>query len=156
MSSRHLARSLVLQTLFEWDFYKSFGYEKDIKEIFNRNLSTIGSGLLDTEYPKRLLEGIISHLEEINQLICEGAPQWPLNKINIIDRNVLRIGIYELLFANKKEVPPKVAINEAVELAKVFGGESSKRFINGVLGTIFKELENLKEEKKEEKSNNED
>lgn len=147
MSSRHLSRSLVLQTLFEWDFYESEGEaKKDIKSIFKRNLETIGSGLEDIEYPKNLLEGILKHLEQINQLIVEGAPEWPLKQINIIDRNVLRIGIYELLFADKKEVPPKVAINEAVELAKVFGGDSSKRFVNGVLGTIYRQLEEIKKE----------
>ncbi len=151
MGSRHLSRSLVLQTLFEWDFYNTNeSIEKDIEAIFKRNLETIGSGLEDTEYPLRLLRGIIKHLKEINQLIIEGAPEWPLNKINIIDRNVLRIGIYELLFADKKEVPSKVAINEAVELAKVFGGDSSKRFVNGVLGTIYRQLEEVK--KDEEKS----
>lgn len=147
MSSRHLSRSLVLQTLFEWDFYTGENQEKkDIKSIFKRNIETIGSGLEDIEYPKKLLEGILEHWDQINQLIIEGAPEWPLNKINIIDRNVLRIGIYELLFADKKEVPSKVAINEAVELAKVFGGDSSKRFVNGVLGTIYRQLEEIKKE----------
>lgn len=145
MSSRHLSRSLVLQTLFEWDFYELNNNEKrDIHSIFKRNIETIGSGLEDIEYPRNLLEGILKHLDQINQLIIEGAPEWPLKQINIIDRNVLRIGIYELLFADKKEVPSKVAINEAVELAKVFGGESSKRFVNGVLGTIFRQLEDIK------------
>ncbi len=148
MSARHLSRSLVLQTLFEWDFYRSGKTEKqvDIKEIFKRNLETIGSGLSDIEYPKKLIEGILSHWDEINDLISEGAPEWPLKQINIIDRNVLRIGIYELLFADKKEVPFKVAIDEAVELAKVFGGDSSKRFVNGVLGTIYSQLEKIKRE----------
>ena len=153
MSSRSLSRSLVLQTLFEWDFYESQEAikdleKKDIKEIFKRNLETVGSGLEDIEYPKNLLQGVLNHLNEINQLITEGAPEWPLKQINIVDRNVLRIGIYELLFADKKEVPPKVAINEAVELAKVFGGDSSKRFVNGVLGTIYNQIEELKKEKK--------
>ncbi|HPC31048.1 MAG TPA: transcription antitermination factor NusB [Candidatus Paceibacterota bacterium] len=145
MSARHLSRSLVLQTLFEWDFYQSrkINRRNDIKEIFKRNLETIGSGLSDIEYPKQLLEGILNHLDEINQLISEGAPEWPLKQINIIDRNVLRIGVYELLFADKKEVPPKVAIDEAVELAKVFGGDSSKRFVNGVLGTIYHQIEEV-------------
>ncbi len=148
MSARHLSRSLVLQTLFEWDFYQSGKTEKkvDIKEIFKRNLETIGNGLPDIEYPKKLIEGILSYWEEINELISEGAPEWPLKQINIIDRNVLRIGIYELLFADKKEVPAKVAIDEAVELAKVFGGDSSKRFVNGVLGTIYHQLEEIKKE----------
>ncbi|HOK17265.1 MAG TPA: transcription antitermination factor NusB [Candidatus Paceibacterota bacterium] len=148
MSARHLSRSLVLQTLFEWDFYQSGKTEKkvDIKEIFKRNLETIGNGLPDIEYPRKLIEGILSHWEEINELISEGAPEWPLKQINIIDRNVLRIGIYELLFADKKEVPAKVAIDEAVELAKVFGGDSSKRFVNGVLGTIYHQLEEIKKE----------
>jgi len=83
----------------------------------------------------------LQHWQEINDLIIAGAPQWPLDQINMIDRNILRIGVYELVFGNKKEVPEKVAINEAIELAKAFGGDTSQRFINGVLGTIYKQLE---------------
>jgi len=144
MGSRHLSRSIVFQTLFEWDFHNQA--EKNIKEIFKRNVDTIGRGLEDIDYPHRLLEGVIEHLEELNRLITHGAPEWPLEQVSIVDRNVLRIGIYELLFGDKKEVPPKVAINEAVELAKNFGGDSSRRFVNGVLGTIFRQMEDVLKE----------
>lgn len=139
MGSRHLSRSLVLQTLFEWDFNKFQG--EDVHTILERNLQNFGQGLEDTNYLKNLLEGILMHWEEINKLIESGAPEWPLEQINIIDRNVLRIGIFELIFGKTEGVPAKVAINEAVELAKTFGGDSSRRFVNGVLGTIFRQME---------------
>lgn len=139
MGSRHLSRSLVLQTLFEWDFNKFQG--EDVHVILERNLQNFGQGLEDTNYLKNLLEGILMHWEEINKLIESGAPEWPLEQINIIDRNVLRIGIFELIFGKTEGVPAKVAINEAVELAKTFGGDSSRRFVNGVLGTIFRQME---------------
>lgn len=139
MGSRHLSRSIVLQSLYEGDF-RNLKLE-EIKAVFERNLETLGRGLEDTDYPQRLLQGILAHWDELNKLIESGAPEWPLEQINIIDRNVLRIGIFELIFGDKKEVPPKVAINEAVELAKHFGGDSSRRFVNGVLGTIYRQLE---------------
>ncbi len=139
MGSRHLSRSLVLQTLYEWDFNNFKG--ADVKDIFKRNLDNLGQGLEDIEYPTMLLNGILKHWEELNKLIESGAPEWPMEQINIIDRNVLRIGIFELIFQDAKEVPPKVAINESVELAKNFGGDSSRRFVNGVLGTIYRQME---------------
>lgn len=143
MGSRHLSRSIVLQTLFEWDFNK---FPPDsIQKILEENIQTLAEGLENKNYPKKLLDGILQNWDKINKLIEKSAPEWPLEQINIIDRNVLRIGIYELVFGNKEEVPPKVAINEAVELAKVFGGDSSRKFVNGVLGTIYKELEELKQ-----------
>ncbi|MEK7503749.1 MAG: transcription antitermination factor NusB, partial [Patescibacteria group bacterium] len=88
-----------------------------------------------------LIKGVCKHLSQIDKIIEKAAPEWPLDQITIVDRNVLRIGLFELLYSNKEEVPPKVAINEAIELAKTFGGESSGKFINGVLGTVFKEIE---------------
>jgi len=147
MGSRHLSRSIVLQTLYEWDFWKQ---DKDIKEILQRNLKSFGEGLSKKEYSQQLLDGILNHFDKLNELIISGAPEWPLNQINIIDRNILRIGIFELLFGDSKEVPPKVAINECVELAKTFGGDSSRRFVNGVLGTVYREIEDVfhKKEKK--------
>lgn len=147
MGSRHLSRSLVLQSLYEWDFLDKEPEQEALKQIFLRNLKTFGTGLEDFDYPQRLLEGILKHLSEIDKLIVKGAPQWPFEQINIIDRNILRIGIYELLFGDKREVPPKVAINEAVELAKAFGSESSSRFVNGVLGTIYRQLEDVEKTK---------
>ncbi|MDD3491480.1 MAG: transcription antitermination factor NusB [Candidatus Pacebacteria bacterium] len=150
MGSRHLSRSIVLQTLYEWDFWKR--EKKDVQKIFERNLESLSSGLIDKLYPQKLLEGILGNWDKLNKLIVSGAPEWPLNQINIIDRNILRIGIFELLFSDAKEVPPKVAINEAVELAKTFGGDSSRRFVNGVLGTIFREMEAVLD-KKQDKAN---
>ncbi|MGE4555054.1 MAG: transcription antitermination factor NusB [Candidatus Paceibacterota bacterium] len=148
MSSRHLSRSIVFQTLFEWDFLKK---EKDPYEILERNLKALGEGLKDLEYPRSLLKGVLNNLEKIDKILQEGAPEWPIDQINIADRNILRIGIYELLFGNKEEVPPKVAINEAVELAKTFSNDSSRKFVNGVLGTIYREMLQLEEESEEKK-----
>jgi len=148
MGSRHLSRSIVLQTLYEWDFLKQ---KKDARKIFQRNLRLLGDGLYDKEYPEQLLNGILNQLDQLDKLIVSGAPEWPLGQINIIDRNILRIGIFELLFSDSKEVPPKVAINECVELAKTFGSDSSRRFVNGVLGTVYREMEGVinKKEKKD-------
>jgi N utilization substance protein B len=128
-----------MQSLYEWDFY---GKKPVLKEIVERNIKEFGPGLESTDFIWQLIDGISAHLEEIDKVIGKAAPEWPLEQIGIIDRNVLRIGLFELLYAKKEEVPPKVAINEAIELAKSFGGESSGRFVNGVLGTVYKELEN--------------
>jgi N utilization substance protein B len=152
MGSRHLSRSIVLQTLFEWDFNK-LPLDK-IYEILDYNVQSLGEGLPDKEYPKKLLDGILKYWDKINKLIEKSAPEWPIEQINNVDRNVLRIGIYELVFGNKNEVPPKVAINEAVELAKVFGGDSSRKFVNGVLGTIYRQLEELEKSKSQNQNNN--
>ena len=137
MASRHLSRSIVLQSLYEWDFSDK---KKDLTKIVEKNIKEFGPGLEDQSFVWQLTTGVVQKLKQIDEIIEKAAPEWPISQINIIDRNVLRIGIYELLHANKEEVPPKVAINEAIELAKNFGGESSGKFINGVLGTIYKEL----------------
>ena len=137
MASRHLSRSIAMQSLFEWDFY---GKSNNIDEIVEQNLKEFGPGLENQDFVRQLVKGITGHLKEIDKIIVESAPEWPLDQITIIDRNVLRLGLFELLYAKKEEVPPKVAINEAIELAKSFGGESSGRFINGVLGTVYKSL----------------
>ena len=144
MANRHLSRSIVLQTLYEWDFWRSGrkddeGREKLI-EILERNIKEFGPGMENVDFITGLVKGVLEHWDKINKIIEKGAPEWPLEQINVIDRNVLRIGIYELLFANREEVPPKVAINEAIELAKTFGGDNSGKFINGVLGTIYREI----------------
>lgn len=137
MSNRHLARSIAMQALFEWDFR---GQPADIlPTIMDRDLREFGPGLDETEFAKKIIEEVVGNMKEIDTLIQKYAPQWPIDQITIIDRNVLRIGIYELKFKN--EVPPKVAINEAIELAKNFGGPSSGRFVNGVLGAIYKEMD---------------
>ena len=142
MGSRHLSRSIVMQSLYEWDFYGQ--KDKDLKKIVERNIKEFGPGLEEVDFIWNLIKGITSRLSQLNKVIEKAAPEWPLDKITIVDRNVLRIGLYELLYEDKEEVPPKVAINEAIELAKNFGGESSGKFINGVLGTIYKEMEKIK------------
>ena len=129
-----------MQSLYEWDFA---GKKLErIKKIVEKNIREFGPGLQDNTFIWELVEGVVKHLAEFDRIIEKAAPEWPISQIAIIDRNVLRIGLYELLYANKDEVPPKVAINEAIELAKTFGGESSGKFINGVLGTVYKEIAN--------------
>jgi len=141
MSSRHLSRSIAMQSLYEWDFS---GKKSDLKKIVEKNIKEFGPGLEDETLVWQIITGVVEHLSELDKIIEKAAPEWPIEQTTIIDRNVLRIGLYELLFGNKEEVPPKVAINEAIELAKSFGGESSGKFINGVLGTVFKEIEKPK------------
>ncbi len=138
MSSRHLARSISLQSLYEWDFNN---LDKDkIKGVIEKNIEDNKEKIKDKDFIFTLVLGVVENVEELNKIITAAAPEWPLDKITTIDRNVLRIGLYELIYGNKEEVPPKVAINEAIELAKSFGGSSSGRFINGVLGTVYKEI----------------
>ncbi|MBX4187372.1 MAG: transcription antitermination factor NusB, partial [Candidatus Doudnabacteria bacterium] len=111
---------------------------KPLSEITELNVKQFAPGLEDPAFIFDLIKGVEKNLSEIDQIIVQTAPEWPLDQITIIDRSILRLGIYELMFA--KEVPPKVAINEAVELGKAFGGESSGKFVNGVLGTLYKQL----------------
>ena len=139
MSSRHLSRSIALQSLYEWDFYG--GKPGSLDKILERNIEEFAPGLEDKEFIKEIAKGVEKHLSKIDKIIKITAPQWPIEQIAIIDRNVLRIGIFELLYADTKAVPPKVAINEAIELAKNLGGRNSGKFVNGVLGTVYKELE---------------
>lgn len=141
MATRQLARSIVLQSLYEWDFYDR---KADLTKILERNLQDFGPGIDEPEFAWRILKGVIEHQKEIDKIISKAAPEWPIEQISIIDRNALRIGLYELLYADKEEVPPKVAINEAIEIAKNYGGPNSGRFINGVLGTVYKEMEKSK------------
>ncbi len=128
-----------MQSLYEWDF--SGKKPKDLEEIVEKNIKEFGPGLEDKTFVWQLVNGVVSKLSDLDKIIEKAAPEWPIDQITIIDRNVLRIGLYELLYGNKEEVPPKVAINEAIELAKTFGGESSGKFINGVLGTVYKQIE---------------
>jgi len=142
MANRHLARSVVLQSLFEWDFRDK--NEDILSDAIVRNAAEFAPGIVpagpDVAFMQELGKGVISKRPEIDTIITKAAPDWPLDKISIVDRNVLRIGLYELLFADRDEVPAKVAINEAIELAKAFGGENSGKFVNGVLGSVYKEL----------------
>ncbi len=138
MASRHLSRSIVLQSLYEWDFYDK---KPNLKEITERNIKDFGPGLEELDFIWNLIDGVEKHLVELDKIIEKAAPEWPIAQIAMIDRNVLRIGLLELLYSNKEEVPPKVAINEAIELAKTFSGTTSGKFINGVLGTVYKQLD---------------
>lgn len=138
MANRHLSRSIVLQSLFEWDF----NGRNDVRaeEILSRNIEEFAPGLNDATFMGELLRNVLSKRSELDSVIEKAAPAWPIDRIAPIDRNVLRIGLYELLFGSRDEVPPKVAINEAIELGKTFGGENSGKFINGVLGAVYKEI----------------
>lgn len=136
MSNRHLARSVAMQTLFEWDFRGT--PTAALPAIVAHNLEEFAPGLNDSAFTKKLADGVIDHLPEIDKLIGQYAPSWPINQITLVDRNILRIGVYELKFST--EVPPKVAINEAIELAKTFGGVASGKFVNGVLGSMYNDL----------------
>ncbi|MFA5999743.1 MAG: transcription antitermination factor NusB [Candidatus Paceibacterota bacterium] len=153
MANRHLSRSIVLQTLFEWDFKNSKDF--NLKESVARNLKAFAPGLEDDKFVFLLVEEIMKKKSVIDEIIEKAAPDWPIDKISIVDRNILRIGLTELLFGDRKEVPPKVAINEAIELAKTFGGENSGKFINGVLGAVYKEIGEPGKNEKSKKKNNE-
>jgi len=137
MSNRHLARSIAMQALFEWDFRGQPA--ATLPTIIERDLQEFGPGLDETEFAKKIIADVRENMPEIDRLISQYAPQWPIEQITIIDRNILRIGIYELKYDTG--VPPKVAINEAIELAKNFGGPSSGKFVNGVLGAIYKDMQ---------------
>jgi len=128
----------VLQTLFEWDFNGAGNI--NVKEAVERNLKEFAPGLEDDAFVFSLIDQIFKKRPAIDEIIEKAAPEWPLDKISIVDRNILRIGLTELLFGDRMQVPPKVAINEAIELAKTFGGENSSKFINGVLGAVYKEI----------------
>jgi N utilization substance protein B len=147
MSNRHLARTIALQTLFVWDFN---GQKNELLDAFIKdNFVNFSPNFDDGGFIKDLVEGVIGHLDEIDGLIRKHATEWPLDQITYVDRNVLRLGIYELLYCDN--IPSRVAINEAIEVAKSFGGDSSGKFINGVLGSIYNELpEDKKRDNKEE------
>lgn len=137
MANRHLARQTALQALYEWDF----GDKKtEPGEILSRDMEEFAPGMASDNFVRSLLEGVVSKQKDLDEIIAKAAPDWPIEKISVMDRNILRLGLYELLFADREQVPPKVAINEAIELGKVFGGETSGKFINGVLGAVYKEM----------------
>jgi len=127
-----------MQTLFEWDF--GGGNDKEIDSVLKRNVEEFAPGVGDFSFMKELIGNILKKRKTIDTIIEKAAPEWPIDKISIIDRNILRIGLYELLFSDRKEVPSKVAINEAIELAKTFSGRTSSKFVNGVLGAVYREL----------------
>lgn len=135
MSNRHLGRTLALQTLFEWDFH---GQKKDVLNCLKYVQENFAPEYDDHGFTQGLISGVVEKLTELNDFITRYAKDWPLDQINIVDRNVLRLGIYELKYST---LPHKVVINESIELAKAYGGPSSGRFVNGVLGSVYRELE---------------
>ncbi|NCU37699.1 transcription antitermination factor NusB [Candidatus Saccharibacteria bacterium] len=139
-SNRHLGRIVALQTLYEFEFRTQVAdLSSNVDEILIRNLERYETAIEDTDFVKDLVAGVVKEQQELDSKIQPIAPEWPIEQIARIDRAVLRIGLYELLYHGDK-VPPKVAINEAVELAKAFGSDNSSKFINGVLGTAFRTL----------------
>lgn len=139
-SNRHLGRIVALQTLYEYEFrVESADASVDIDEILTRNLDRYESAIEDKAFVTTLTKGVLKVQTDIDDKIRPIAPDWPIDQIARVDRNILRIGIYELLY-QADMVPPKVAINEAVELAKAFGSDNSSKFVNGVLGTAYRTL----------------
>ena len=138
MANRHLARSTVLQALYEWDF----GGQDNSKapDILERTAREFAPDINDGGFMTSLMKGVMAKRADLDKIIEKAAPDWPIDKISVIDRNILRVGLYELLFASRAEVPAKVAINEAIELAKSYGGDTSSKFVNGVLGAVYKEI----------------
>ena len=144
MSNRHLARTVAMQTLYEWDFNHPLvevavgtAEREEIRKLTGDNREEFAPGLEDQGFSDALVDGVLANLAAIDEYIAKYAPEWPIAQITVVDRNILRLGIFELIFAG--DVPAKVAINEAIELAKSFGGESSGKFVNGVLGAIYKD-----------------
>ncbi len=136
MSNRHLSRTIVMQILFGWDFNgkKNKNYAKLVKQ----GISYLAPDFSDGNFTEILAMGVFSNIEKIDKYIIKYATEWPIEQLTVVDRNILRIGIYELVFDD--DIPPKVAIDEAIEIAKIFGGESSGKFVNGVLGAVYKDI----------------
>ena len=139
-SNRHLGRIIALQTLYEQDFRREAGDQDfNLDEVLNRNIGRYQEMVDDKAFIEALVRGVTKEQDALDAQLQPIAPEWPIDQIARMDRVVLRIGLYELQF--EKDVPPKVVINEAVELAKAFGGENSSKFINGVLGTVMRQRE---------------
>lgn len=145
MSNRHLSRTLALQTLFTWDFNQV--KEDELEMLIDNNFKNFAPEFDDGGFVKDLVIGVVSNREAIDKYIVKYATEWPLNQITVIDRNILRLGIFEL---NYSQTPPRVIINEAIEVAKSFGGDASGKFVNGVLGALYN---SWPEEKKKERDN---
>ena len=155
MSNRHLARTIAMQSLYQWDFKGKSS--EGVSDLVAFNLKEFAPDFDDKGFVIELVDNVIKHIVDVDAIITKYAPEWPIDQITNVDRSILRIGAYELKFS--ETIPSKVAINEAIELAKSFGGESSGRFVNGVLGAIYKDMvskgqmkEADKEKPKEEKS----
>ncbi|MEK7122646.1 MAG: transcription antitermination factor NusB [Patescibacteria group bacterium] len=136
MSHRSLSRTVAVQTLFELDF-RHYGEDK-VLEVLHYNIEEFAPDFRDDGFAEELIRGVLARRDEIDATITKYATEWPLENITIVDRNVLRLGIYEILF--DENVPARVAINEAIELAKIYGGQQSSKFINGVLGSYYKDI----------------
>ncbi|MEI6040242.1 MAG: transcription antitermination factor NusB [Candidatus Berkelbacteria bacterium] len=145
--NRHLSRVIIMQTLYEWDFRP----ESEINEIKQRNIDNYDEDA-DIDFIDSTIKGVLDCVKEADELITKAAPEWPLEQISTVDKTILRMAVFEILHST--EVPPKVAINEAVELGKTFGSENSSKFINGVLGTIYRNSDkyNPDEDKKIEQN----
>lgn len=135
MANRHLSRTIAMQALFEWDFNNK---SLDIVDIIDKDFADFAPDFNDRGFSLELAQGVIKNINIIDEYIKKYATEWPIDQINSVDRNVLRLGIYELAVAT--EVPPKVAINEAIEVAKNFGGDTSGKFVNGVLGSVYADM----------------
>jgi len=142
MSNRHLARTLAMQTLFLWDFEEK--QRNDLTEVVDNVFLNFAPSFDDQGFVKSLVKGVVENVAMIDEYITKYATEWPLDQITLVDRNVLRIGVYELKVND--EIPSKVAINEAIEIAKTYGGDSSGKFVNGVLGAIYKDMDQPREE----------
>ena len=145
-SNRHLGRIIVLQSLYEYDFRKeSNDIAVDIEEIVTRNIDRYSETIEDKAFVRTLAAGVLATQDELDSTIGPIAPEWPIEQIARVDRSILRMALWEL--KHSKDVPPKVVINEAVELAKAFGGDNSSKFINGVLGTAYRQMDESAEDK---------
>ena len=136
MANRHLGRTIIMQSLYQWDVRGK--KTEELQAALERNLKEFAPEFDDLKFVEDTVNGIVTNLDTIDALISRYAPQWPLEQITPVDRNVLRVGVYELKLA--KDIPARVAINESIELAKTFGGEASGKFVNGVLGAIFRDM----------------
>ncbi|RLC37038.1 transcription antitermination factor NusB [Candidatus Falkowbacteria bacterium] len=137
MSNRHLARTIAMQSLFLWDFNGKS--EKEVDKIIKNVFDNFAPVFNDQGFSRNIIKGVMKNLKAIDIYITKYATEWPLDQITVVDRNILRIGVYELFFDD--DIPAKVAINEAIEIAKAFGSESSGKFVNGVLGAIYKDMQ---------------
>lgn len=141
MATRHLCRIIAAQALYEWDFMKG---KRDVEEVTKNNLMEYGSDIDEPDFAINIAKGVVLHQEMLDEKIKKYATAWAFDELPLMERNILRIAIYELFFQSREQVPEKVAINEAVDLGKALCGENSARFINGVLASVYTEMEKEK------------
>jgi N utilization substance protein B len=141
-SNRHLARIVALQTLYEYDFrLRSNDPDISLDDLIERHLGRYKNTIEDIAFADELIKGAIAKIDDLDEQISPLAPDWPLPQISRIDHAILRIALYEMIYMKDKKIPPKVTINEAVELAKSFGSDNSSKFINGVLGSAWRKID---------------